>query len=128
MWRYGFIYRIVKTILFVLDYVNLVELFKYTFGKFNNDHSNLEREKTFQRIGIDVFICVKWLFIIILWYFNLHSKVTTFIVWYLVIANLFSYFYNHIWTDVALNTENFTKDRILYHQAKLYFFRSNQSF
>ncbi|MBL7902989.1 MAG: hypothetical protein JNK73_13410 [Bacteroidia bacterium] len=95
-----------------LNYLNLVELFKTIAIKLNNRPNDEERSKTFARIGIDIFICLKWFIIIMLWSKAITNFFWTILIWYLIIANVYSYFYNHIWTDEALNTENFTKDRI----------------
>lgn len=110
--RYGFIYKSVKAILDSLNYLNLVELFKLIAVKLNNRPTDDERNKTFARVGIDIFICLKWILIFVLWYKGITNLFLTIFVWYLIIANVYSYFYNHIWTDDALNTEGFTKDRI----------------
>jgi hypothetical protein len=110
--RYGFIYKTVKCFLDSINYLNLVELFKVIAVKLNNQPTNIERNKTFARIGIDIFICLKWFVIAVIWNQDIHCLVLTIVVWYFIATNVYTYFYNHIWTDDALNTESFTMDRI----------------
>jgi len=111
-WRYGFIYKAVNFLLKFLNNFNLVELFKVIAKKQNTDIGDAETVKTYARVGIDIFICLKWIFLIVLWIFSWHSLILSIIVWYLIVTNLYSYFFNHIWTDEALNTSKFTNDRI----------------
>lgn len=110
--RYGFIYKTIKCFLDSLNYLNLVELFKLIAVKLNKETGDEEKTRTYARIGIDIFICLKWTIIIIFWAKGVHTLFTTVLVWYLIFTNVYSYFYNHIWTDDALNSESFTKDRI----------------
>lgn len=110
--RYGLIYRAIKCILDILNYFNLVELFKLIAVKLNKKTQDEEQTKTYARVGIDIFICLKWIIISIFWYNGINNLFTTIFVWYLIITNVYSYFFNHLWTDYAINTENFTNDRI----------------
>jgi hypothetical protein len=75
-------------------YLNLVELFK-TIGK------KLAKKKSAEvpniRISIDVFIVLKWTAVLGMWLAGFdHTLVTTAIA-YLLIANIFTYFYYHVW-------------------------------
>lgn len=108
----GFIYPFVKFILEILKYLNLVEFFKFIARQFNFQSRNLDRPKELDRIGTDIFIVSKWFFLITIWWTNHTNSFTTFVIWYLIITNVYTYLYYHIWTDDALNTDDFTKDRI----------------
>jgi len=111
-WRYGFIYKAVNFLLHFLNNLNLVELFKFVAKKLNKSTTDKEKVKAYARIGIDIFISLKWIFLLLLWKCSWHSPILSVIIWYLIITNLYSYFYNHIWTDEALDTSKFTNDRI----------------
>ena len=107
----GFIYPTVKFILDNLKYLNLVELFKFIARQFNSQRTNLDRPKELERIGTDTFIFLKWLFLILIWWTNHTNSFTTFIIWYLIITNVYTYLYYHIWTDEALKTDDFSRHR-----------------
>lgn len=108
----GVIYSAAKFILDNLKYVTLVELFKY-FGQLLNPRKNNNDWKlAFSRTSVDIFIILKWALILILAKYNIASDFWTLVTWYLLLTNVYTYFYYHIWTDEALNTENFNMDRI----------------
>ena len=110
--KHGFIYGTVKFIFDKLNYLNLVEVFKAAAVGLTKDKNDKELIKANCRIGVDIFMISKWILLFMLW--KLHS-INIFIevlVWYLLIANVYTYFYHHIWSDDALNTEGFPKDRI----------------
>ena len=104
----GFIYPIIKFVINMIKYLNLVELFK-CIAKHIVSGNNVVAAL---RISVDIFIVLKWLFIIVIWTFGYSNPFLSIFVWYLIITNLYTYFYYHIWSDEALNTDNFTKDRI----------------
>ena len=104
----GFIYPFLKFAIDNIKYINLVELFKYTAKHLASENNVVSAS----RIAVDVFIILKWLFIIVIWFFGYSNQFLSLFVWYLIITNLYTYFYYHIWVDEALKTDNFTKDRI----------------
>jgi hypothetical protein len=110
--RNGFIYVAVKFIIDKLCLINLVEYFKKVGLWLNPDKTNRDMEATYTRVATDIFIVLKWLFIALVWYLQATNIVVTVIVWYLIISNLYTYFFHHIWTDEALDTSHFTNDRI----------------
>lgn len=89
-----------------LYYLNLVEFFKFVGVKISpsNRISSL-------RFSVDLFIILKWLFIAILWQYNVKNEYVNLVVWYLVFTNVYTYFYYHIW-DKNINKSEFDFDRI----------------
>jgi hypothetical protein len=109
----GIIYVIFNFIIENLKYLNLVELFKYVAQLINpNPSDHQDAKNTFERNAVDLFIILKWLLIAVIWKLNINSNFFTVLVWYLLIANIYTYFYYHVWDKVSLNTESFLIDRI----------------
>jgi|694.fasta_scaffold22727_4 hypothetical protein len=108
----GIIYTTTKFVLDNLKYLTLVELFKYVGYLLNPKKNNVDWKLAFSRTSVDIFIILKWALILILAKYNIASGFWTFVTWYLILTNVYTYFYYHIWTDEALNTENFSMDRI----------------
>jgi len=108
----GIIYSLLKTILEGLNYLSLVELFKYVaiiiFAKANNLQSRI----TASRIAVDIFIILKWFVVILAFLNGWTSTFWTVLVWYLIYSNLYTYFYYHLWSREAMNTENFDIERV----------------
>jgi hypothetical protein len=103
----GFLYLLIRTVFDNLKYLNLVELLKVIAVKHNPQNSLAS-----SRISVDTFIVLKWLFIAVIWITGQTNCSLTFIVWYLIVANIYTYFYYHIWTDDALNTSGYDNDKI----------------
>lgn len=108
----GFIYEIIKSSFFGLNRLNLVELFKYAGRRLNPRKQDNEWCEAYERTTTDIFILLKWMFVFIIWFNNFSSGFITFLVFYLLFFNLYTYFYFHIWKDTALKTDDYTKDRI----------------
>jgi hypothetical protein len=108
----GFIYKSIKFSIDNLCWLNLVEYFKKIGIWLNPDKKNREMEATYTRVATDIFIVLKWIFILTISWAGLVHSLLVGIVWYLIIANLFTYFFHHIWTNEALSTAHYTEDRI----------------
>lgn len=106
---HGFIYIAVKFVLDNLRHLTMVEWFKAVGYSFTKDKGKQIQNG---RIAVDIFIILKWLLIFLLWSFGISNCFWSILVWYLILTNIYSYFYYHIWNDEALNTENFSKDRV----------------
>ena len=106
--KHGIIYSIVNWIILKLNYLNLVELLKKLVKLFFSSEQN---KRTASRATVDIFIIAKWLFIGLLWYFNVKSSTVNFLVWYLIFTNIYTYFYYHTWTKDLANP-HFDIDRI----------------
>jgi hypothetical protein len=109
--KYGFIYLIFDSILIAVFYLNLVELFKVIAKKINNKESDDENIRI-KNTAIDIFIILKWVFILMVWSFGVCNYIVTIIVFYLILMNLYTYFYYHVWDEDSLNSENYEKGRI----------------
>ncbi len=106
-YQYGFIFVLVTVLIKLVCYINLVEWFKKGFIMlFSSRNTDETVKKTTINIGIDAFIVLKLLFVTTAILF-LNGKWITFSVVYLLIMNLFTYFYYHIWNPSQVN-----KDRI----------------
>lgn len=99
---YPFIYKVIK----VLYYLNVVELIKkiteFITVKYYKNRSEVTQKVKIRRnrnIAIDLFILLKFLFIVIIIYIDTSSIVVQIAVWYLLISNVFTYFYYHLWCD-----------------------------
>lgn len=102
----GFIYTIVNKAIELVKYLNLVEFFKLIAKKISpNDKVRSSR------IAVDIYIIIKWSIIVIFWRYMMDENWTTIIVVYLILSNLFTYFYYHVWSD-TLAKGGFGVDRI----------------
>jgi hypothetical protein len=108
--NYGFIYPVINKILGWLKYINLVESFKYIVLKFSRGNKSDKLELS--RFATDIFIVFKWVFVATLWILKVNSSWLVYFIWYLLAANLFTYFYYHTWSSEILNTPFFEVDRI----------------
>ena len=108
----GIIYIAFKFVLDNLRHLTLVEWFKQLGKIINPKPNDADYKNAFSRTSVDIFIILKWCFILIITRSCWTNNFLTVVVWYLLLTNIYSYFYYHIWTDEALNTEEFEKDRI----------------
>jgi hypothetical protein len=108
----GILYTFFKLIFDNFRFLTIVEFFKFIAKKINPKKNNVESKLSYSRNAVDIFILLKWMFILIIAKFSFSNNFITVFVWYLLITNIYSYFYYHIWSDEALNTESFEKDRI----------------
>ena len=103
----GFLYSAYKVIVDNLKYLNLVELFKTIAVRINP-----QKKVAYSRIGTDIFIVLKWIFVFVLWFSGKTSCLLTISIWYLIATNIYTYFFYHIWCDDALDTSGHDSDRI----------------
>lgn len=108
----GILYTFFKLIFDNFRFLTLVEFFKFLAKKINPKKNNLDYKLLYSRNAVDIFMLLKWMFILIIARFSYSNNFVLIIVWYLLITNIYSYFYYHIWSDEALNTSSFEKDRI----------------
>jgi hypothetical protein len=92
--RYGFIYPVFRSLIELLSCLNLVNLFKAIGIRLARNESSMARNA---RIGIDIFLIAKWMALIALWLFGNSSIFAVCVVSYLLLMNIFTYFYLHIW-------------------------------
>jgi len=96
----------------MLKRLNLVEYFKSEFQywgihAYGYPKSN-ESYRKLANLGIDTFITFKWLIVTILWLWEQETAFAEALVWYLIISNIYTYFYYHAW-DVS--SGSLTKER-----------------
>lgn len=65
-----------------------------------------------ERLAVDIFVVLKWIFIAWVWFFHLNHPVLTIAVWYLILTNLFTYFYHHVWDDKSFSVSITDLDRV----------------
>ncbi|MGE6348820.1 hypothetical protein ACQKIY_29490 [Bacillus mycoides] len=115
----GFIYPIFHKIISLLFYINVVELIKWIAIKFvlffhrqSSDIDYLNRKKRKARnIAVDIFICLKFVFIGLVWYQHINNIYIMAITIYLLLMNSFTYFYYHIWEEGAIKSSFATLHR-----------------
>ncbi len=108
--RNGFLYPAIDWFLDVLKYLCLVEGYKFVGRKLAG--KNKELSVSYSRIAVDLFIASKWLFLMILWVYRVANSLTTLLVWYLLLTNLYSYFYYHTWSSDLFTDKYFDVHRI----------------
>ncbi len=97
----GFIYPFFNSLIRVLYYLNLVEFFKFVAilskGLCKKEALSQEEQITTCNIAIDIYQMFKWLTLISLWLFEVNNFFSFIFTCYLLISNLFTYFYYHVW-------------------------------
>lgn len=84
----GIIYNGFNGLIHILNWINLIEWLK-----------RLTKDKTNINLVVDVFIVLKFLFVLAVFYFDCASLLVEIIVWYLLIMNTHTYFYYHLWDE-----------------------------
>lgn len=105
----GIIYPIVEVIIKYFVFLNIVELIKKitevitkAFLKGKPERVIKLKVRRNKGIIVDVFIIFKFYFLLYILYANIGNIWVQAIVWYLLISNLFTYFYYHLWCEDAL--------------------------
>lgn len=108
----GLLYITIDYIIEKLRFLNIVELFKYTTKKlyFKGKEDNNSNNIIASRLGTDIYIITKWITIILFWIFNINNIFINVLVLYLIITNLYTYFYYHTWSK-KLESDTFNLDR-----------------
>lgn len=101
--KYGFIYELFRVLIEGFRFLNLVELFKLVGQKLNPSPSNTNMRTTYSRVSVDIFIIAKWLLVLIIFFTSSSNLFLCFLVWYLIITNVYTYFYYHVWDTKAIN-------------------------
>lgn len=115
----GIIYPVVEMTINILFYLNIIEWLKkisdyFTILYFKNKTSRVRgiKIRRNKNIVIDLFIVAKFYFLLII-LFNQNDTVwIQIIVWYLLLSNVYTYFYYHLWCDDALLERNQTIHRV----------------
>lgn len=101
--KYGIIYEIFKAIIEGIRYLSLVELFKLIAKKLNPKPLDELSTTIYSRAAVDIFITLKWLLLLIFFFASLNNIWSCLIIWYLIITNIHTYFYYHVWDKAAIN-------------------------
>lgn len=100
----GIIYPIVNIFINFLFYLNLVEIWKFLYTRgMNSKNKNLYIE------AIDIFIIYKYIFICLVYFYEIKTKMIIYLIIYLIISNVFTYFYYHVWNKIVI--DNFVRER-----------------
>ncbi len=92
--KFGIIYDLVKTIVNIFHYLNFVELLKKIVAYFSKSPKD---EINNIQITIDIFILLKFSFVLLIWKWKLTTGTIELVIWYLILSNIFTYFYYHVW-------------------------------
>ncbi len=101
--RYGFIYELFRVLIEGFRFLNLVELFKLIGQKLNPSPNEINMRTKYSRISVDIFIILKWVIVSIISITSSSNLFLCFLVWYLIITNVYTYFYYHVWDTNAIN-------------------------
>ncbi|PKN71975.1 MAG: hypothetical protein CVU50_09300 [Candidatus Cloacimonetes bacterium HGW-Cloacimonetes-3] len=94
--EYGFIYIIFSGVVNLLWLINFVEWFKFIFYQLCKFIMKDISRKAAYNWAIDIFVVVKFVFLI-LFMLMPDNAIILKIVIYLLIMNVFTYFYHHVW-------------------------------
>ncbi len=86
------IYKIFSSIIFILNKLNIIEWIKFVLSK----HISTI-------IIVDFYILIKFLFIAWIFIFDVNSLFVEILVWYLIVMNVHTYFFHHLWDDEKSN-------------------------
>ena len=102
----GLIYPVVVICIKLLFYLNVVELVKklteFLTVKYYRNKSLATQKIKIRRnrnFAIDLFIVLKFIFLVVIICMDVSSVLVKTTVWYLLISNVFTYFYYHLWCD-----------------------------
>ena len=114
----GFIYPLTRFFVGLLKSINLVEYVKNISARL---YSVVQKRKLTQEeiigaknFAIDCFMVAKWAFVMIAIAYGFNYLWIEFIVWYLIISNLFTYFYYHVWGSVFVSRDDIDSQRRRY--------------
>ena len=115
----GFLYVAIDRLLNFLRHLNLVEALKWLARRLAPRDCCPKRRRGYTRTAVDLFIAGKWLYLLILWLCQASAPLLVGSVWYLLTANLYTYFYYHTWADETLRDVRFDTDRVKRRFANL---------
>lgn len=102
--RNGFLYPAVNYLVKGMYFLNLVELFKFIARailkncvKSDNERVTNNEFITVSNIAIDLYQIFKFGILLLLWSLEINNEFSKMVVYYLLISNLFTYFYYHVW-------------------------------
>ncbi|WHY64692.1 hypothetical protein [Neobacillus sp. SuZ13] len=115
----GLIYPLIKFLITIVFYLNIVEYIKKLSDIFTSRYFKDKSEKIRwvkvrrnRNYAIDLFIILKFLFVLIVLFEGYKNLWILIIVWYLIVTNIFTYFYYHLWVEDALKENHLTVNRV----------------
>lgn len=99
------LYELFELIIETLNSINIVEYWKslcwILYNKKNYiNNVNSEECKRIKGIAIDLFIILKYIFLVTIFLEAIPQNILIlYLIWYLLIMNVFTYFYYHIWEN-----------------------------
>lgn len=108
----GYFYPLINKSLKSLRVINLVEGFKYVGILIATKSGSRETQIEYSRIAVDLFIILKWLFLLVILLTSINKTWVVVVIWYLLITNLYTYFFYHAWSTEILLDDKFDVDRI----------------
>lgn len=115
----GFVYPIISIIISCIEKLNIVNLFKYTaviMTKWlyanKSEETVIRLVRRNRNIAVDLFIVVKFIFIGLVWIYQINNIYNTIFVIYLLVMNSFTYFYYHVWEETAILNQFQTLHRV----------------
>lgn len=100
--KYGFIYELFRVLIEGLKFLNLVELFKMIGKKLNPFPNDSRYISIYSRASVDIFIVFKWVLVLVIFLNSSANLFLCFLIWYLIIMNVYTYFYYHVWDSNAI--------------------------
>lgn len=109
--RFGFIHAVASQLIEAARYLNLVELFKAVAARlaFGRDSEVQDR---YRAISIDVYVVVKWAAVALLWAAGADGVLARALTIYLLATNVYTYFYFHLWDELAMRQTALAIDRL----------------
>lgn len=95
----GFLVVVFNVLIELLVWLNIDEILKKIAVRFLPEADRRDAEKIRRRCNyvIDTFIISKWTFVLLAFFIGWTSNYVFWITWYLLIINVFGYFYHHAW-------------------------------
>jgi hypothetical protein len=101
MFENGIIYNLVSSIITFFKKANAVEWLKNLVKYFTKKKENVRRNL---QVTIDLFIIVKFFIIIFIFFSKVDGLFWELLIWYLILTNVFTYFYYHVWIPPFTNS------------------------
>ncbi|MGF7039737.1 hypothetical protein M2273_002990 [Mucilaginibacter lappiensis] len=119
----GFIYKYFNNLINFLKYLNLLELFKFIAKKLVKNQNDSNKVIKYRIVASDLFILTKWIFILLIWFLGKDNFFLRLSMWYLIISNLFTFFYYLVWKeDLIINQSIARSKRRFIHVIQAVFF------
>jgi hypothetical protein len=100
----GFIVDIVNFFIKILHKLSIIEILKMVSIKCFSKETDYSKKKV-ANIVIDVFIIFKWLFVSLMLVKGASYKIIRWIIVYLLVMNIHTYFYYHVWSVRAMQSK-----------------------